>query len=193
MASGKWPWPRDLENNARTVAVAELDQLGWLVGNWVDESQDALVRTTYRWSETQAVFCSAASSVQVHGRPGDERQPAHRLGSGGAATAVVGLRLGGRLCRRLWAGQGSDWLVKSSGATRDGRINSATNVYHRLGADRYSYKSRDRVIGGQLSEDIETIAVREPPPSDQVSRHASCENLLAIVSRRSIEPKVSAR
>jgi hypothetical protein len=74
----------------------------------------------------------------------------------------------GGFAEGLWTRQGSEWMVKMSGSTRDGRINSSTSVYQPQGPDRYSYVSRDRVIGGRLGENIATIATREPPlPSKQ--------------------------
>lgn len=160
---GQWQMvlAHDLESS-EAIASAELEQLGWLVGSWIDETPEAVVRTTFRWSETRQYLFSHFS-VQVHGKP--VMTGTQRIGWDPLARQLRSWVFDseGGYTEGLWTGKGGDWLVKSSGATRDGRINSATNVYHRLSADRYSFKSRDRVLGGKLSEDIETIAVREPP------------------------------
>jgi uncharacterized protein (TIGR02246 family) len=161
---GRWQMAlaRDLENN-EGAGAAELDQLDWLVGNWVDESPEALVQTTYRWAESRK-FLLGQFVIQIHGRKvmsGSERigwDPVARQLRSWVFDSEGGFAEG------LWTRQASQWMVKTSGATRDGRINSATNVYRRLGSDRFAFQSRDRVVGGRLGEDIETIAAREPPP-----------------------------
>ena len=160
---GQWQMAlaHDLENNEGTGA-AELDQLGWLVGSWVDESPEALVQTNYRWAESRK-FLLGQFIIQIHGRrvmSGTERigwDPVARQLRSWVFDSEGGFAEG------LWTRHASQWMVKMSGATRDGRINSATNIYQRLGSDRFAYKSRDRVVGGRLGEDIEAIAAREPP------------------------------
>jgi uncharacterized protein (TIGR02246 family) len=160
---GKWQMAlaRDLENS-ESVASAELEQLGWMVGSWLDESPEALVRTNYRWSESRQ-YLFGQFTVQIHGR--QVMTGTERIGWDPIARQLRSWIFDseGGFAEGLWTRQGSEWLVKTSGCTRDGRINSATNVYRPLGSDRYSYKSRDRVIGGRLGEDIETTGVREPP------------------------------
>jgi uncharacterized protein (TIGR02246 family) len=160
---GKWQMAlaRDLENS-ESVASAELEQLGWLVGRWLDESPEALVRTSYRWSDTRQ-YLFGQFSVQIHGK--QVMTGTERIGWDPVARQLRSWIFDseGGFAEGLWTLQGSEWMVKTTGCTRDGRINSATNIYRRQGADRYSYKSRDRVIGGRLGEDIETIGVREPP------------------------------
>ncbi|HEY5311044.1 MAG TPA: SgcJ/EcaC family oxidoreductase [Pirellulales bacterium] len=160
---GKWQMAlaRDLENS-ESEAAAELEQLGWLVGSWLDESPEALVRTNYRWSESRQ-YLFGQFTVQIHGR--QVMTGTERIGWDPVAQQLRSWIFDseGGFAEGLWTRQGSEWMVKSSGSTRDGRVNSATNVYRRLGSDRYAYRSRDRVMAGRLGEDIETIAVREPP------------------------------
>ena len=70
----------------------------------------------------------------------------------------------GGFAESLWTRQGDQWLVKLTGVSHDGWVGSATNVYTRLGPDKYSYQSRDRVQGNQIVDDTpEVIIVREPP------------------------------
>ena len=73
---------------------------------------------------------------------------------------------------RLWTASPTDssdgavdrWIVKMSGVTHDGRVGSATNIYTRLGDDRYSFESRDRVVGGIPAPSLpEIIVSREAP------------------------------
>ena len=58
---------RDLPDEAAS-AEEELKQLRWLIGDWVDESPDALVLTSYRWADDHRSILSEFK-VQIGGRP----------------------------------------------------------------------------------------------------------------------------
>jgi hypothetical protein len=64
----------------------------------------------------------------------------------------------------LWTREKNRWTVKLSGVTRSGQVGSSTNVYKRLGPDKFSFESHDRVVGGGLAEPTqEFVVVRAPP------------------------------
>ena len=76
---GKWQIAsdRDLPDDEAT-SKSELDQLGWLVGSWVDESPEGLVKTSYQWAENHH-FLLGEFTVQIAGKP---RSPARNASAG---------------------------------------------------------------------------------------------------------------
>ena len=66
---GKWltASAKDLPDEEPTPEE-QLKQLEWTIGDWVDESPDALVMTSYRWTDNQCYILSDFK-VQTGGRP----------------------------------------------------------------------------------------------------------------------------
>ena len=54
-------WPivsiRDFADESATTPHDQLQPLAWLIGDWVNESSDAAVKISYRWSEDGRIFC----------------------------------------------------------------------------------------------------------------------------------------
>ena len=46
-----------------------LEELEWLVGEWLDQSSDSTVHATCRWSPKTRISCSAISPIHVQGQP----------------------------------------------------------------------------------------------------------------------------
>ena len=161
---GKWQMAsaRDLESNEVT-ATHELERLAWLVGEWVDESAEAVVKTTYRWTESHK-FIVGDFTIHIRGKPA--LIGSQRIGWDPLAKQIRSWVFDseGGFSEGLWTRDKNKWTVKLSGVTRDGRGGSSTNVYTRLGSDKFSFESHDRVVGGELAEPTKKfIVVRAPP------------------------------
>ena len=59
----------------------------------------------------------------------------------------------------VWTRNGDQWIIKLTGVTHDGKPASATNVLTRAAKDRMTWQSRDRVIGGEMTPNIEEITI----------------------------------
>lgn len=164
-------------------AEAQLQQLDWLVGEWVDENSDTLVHTTYYWSEDKRYLFSKYS-VQRAGQPRTEglqrigwdphRQQLHSWTFNNTGGFTEG----------LWSRSGDHWIVKITGVLGDGRVRSATNILTRHGPDHASYQSRDRINGGEVQPDLAPVPiVRKPPqpslPKSEVPAAAQAEDKAA--------------
>ncbi|HEX4142188.1 MAG TPA: SgcJ/EcaC family oxidoreductase [Pirellulales bacterium] len=168
---GKWLTGVARELPDDETGAQTLEQLGWLVGSWVDESPEALVKTSYRWTDNH-LFLVGEFDVHIAGRAA--MSGTHRIGWDPLAKKIHSWVFDseGGFGESLWtvtqtdpdSGAPRQWMVKMSGVTHEGAVGSATNLYTRLGDDRYSFQSHDRVIGGQRSEDTpEMIVAREAP------------------------------
>jgi uncharacterized protein (TIGR02246 family) len=138
-------------------------ELEWLVGDWVEESEDAVVNTSVAWTDG-GNFLLRSFDVRVTGKPaltGTQRigwDPLTRQikswvfdGNGGHGEG-------------LWMRQGDQWVIKATGVRPDGRVATATQVLTFVNKDTLRWKSIDRTLGGEISQDIdEVVMVRKPP------------------------------
>jgi uncharacterized protein (TIGR02246 family) len=144
-----------------------LKELEWLVGDWVNESQDAVVRTTCKWS-TDGNFLVREFMMKTRGRTvmnGTQRigwDPVRRQFKTWIFDSEGGFGEG------YWTRNGDRWVIKAEGVRQDGQPASATNIITRLGKDRASWQSVDRTIGGVAVPGVDEFTiVRVPPDAGQ--------------------------
>jgi uncharacterized protein (TIGR02246 family) len=161
---GRWLQAAVRDELAHDLTPHErLKALEWLVGDWVNESQDAVVHTTCKWTD-DGNFLVRDFTMKTRGEPvlsGTQRigwDPLTRRfktwifdSEGGHGDGSV-------------TNDGDRWVIKVEGVGRDGLPSSATNIVTRLGKDRMSWQSVDRTLGGSAIDGIdEFVVVRTPP------------------------------
>ena len=157
---------KDYEAESENLTANDhLQELAWLVGEWIEESPDSVVHTVCRWHDSDN-FLMQEFQVQI----------------GGEIAMSGTMRIGWDAVRKqfkswvfdshgghaegLWLRDGDEWIVKSQGATAAGETASATNVYRQIDGDTLGWRSLERVIDGERQEDIDEIVVkRRPPPA----------------------------
>lgn len=154
---------RDLPDTSGSPAehLAELD---WLVGEWMDESDEATVHTSCEWDENHA-FLLRTFVIEVNG----ERtlSGSQRIGWDAAAGQIKSwaFEADGGHSVGYWSRSGNQWLTKTTAVLPDGRRASSTQVTTRTGPDTMTWSSIERTIGGEVVPDLPLIAVvRRPPP-----------------------------
>jgi uncharacterized protein (TIGR02246 family) len=144
-----------------------LKALEWLVGEWIDESQDSHVATSIKWSE-DGNFILADFQVNVagvgvvRGRQRIGWDPRSEQFKSWVFDSEGGHGEG------LWSQVGDEWVVKVQGVRPDGTAVSMTNVYTPLNADSYGFRSVDRIAGNEAMPNVVATVVRRPP-TPQVS------------------------
>jgi uncharacterized protein (TIGR02246 family) len=140
-----------------------LKELEWLVGDWVNESQDTVVSTTCKWA-MGGNFLDREFTMKTKGQPvlsGTQRigwDPVRRQFKTWIFDSEGGHGEG------FWTHNGNRWVIKVEGVGRDGHPASATNIITRLGKDRLGWQSVDRTLGGSAIAGIdEFVVVRTPP------------------------------
>lgn len=154
---------RDLPIPPPTPAE-HLQGLAWLVGTWVDENSDALVQTTFRWSDDQN-FLLSEFTMQVGSNP--PLKGTQRIGWDPRTNELRAWTFysDGGFGEAVWTRDGNRWISKTLGVSRGGRVASATNILTQTGKDHATFQSRDRIAGGVAVPDIaEVPIVRKPPP-----------------------------
>jgi uncharacterized protein (TIGR02246 family) len=152
----------ELQPKALT-AHDHLKELEWLVGDWVNESQDAVVHTTCKWT-ADGNFLVREFTMKTRGEPvlsGTQRigwDPTRRQFKTWVFDSEGGFGEG------YWTRNGNQWVIKAEGTRQDGQHASATNIITQLGKDRASWQSVDRTVGGEALPGInEFTIVRKPP------------------------------
>lgn len=161
---GRWLQSAVRDENARELSAHDhLKELEWLVGEWVNESQDAVVHTTCKWTDDHN-FLLRDFTVKTQGR--SVLSGSQRIGwdplRGQFKTWVFDSE--GGFGEGYWSNDGNRWVVKVEGVRQDGKSASATTILTRLSKDRIEWRSVDRTLGGAaVAEEDEFVVVRKPP------------------------------
>jgi uncharacterized protein (TIGR02246 family) len=164
---GKWRLAelRDTPEPDEDVTPYErLRELEWMVGDWVNEGEEAKVSSSVKWADNQS-FLVRTYSIELPGqKPMTGTMFVGWSPQSDQIKSWVFDSAGGH-GEGLWTrASDTSWVVKASGTLRDGRTTSATQIHTVLGKDSVKTASIDRIIGGQIAPDMpEIVMVRKPP------------------------------
>jgi uncharacterized protein (TIGR02246 family) len=164
---GKWlvaeirEYPAPVED---VSSYERLEELEWMLGDWVDESDNVKATSNVRWADNKS-FLIRTYQVEVKG----EKATSGTVFMGwdpqtGQIKSWVFDSEGGH-GEGLWTRTGEkEWIVKAQGVLRDGRPTSATQIHTVLNKDSAKTSSIDRIVGGLIAPDIaDVVMVRKPP------------------------------
>ncbi|MDR3635221.1 MAG: SgcJ/EcaC family oxidoreductase [Isosphaeraceae bacterium] len=140
-----------------------LKELEWLVGDWVEETGDAVVLTSVAWTDNKN-FLLRSFDVRIKGKPA--LTGTQRIGWDPLTKQIKSWVFDSRggHGEGLWTRSGDQWAVKAIGVRPDGRVATATQVLTYVNKDTLRWKSFDRTLGGEIEQDIdEVVMVRKPP------------------------------
>lgn len=142
----------------------KLEQLAWLEGDWIDECEESVVTTSYRWAANGRYlvgqFLAATDDGEMQGTIQIGWDPQAKQLRSWVFDSEGGFATG------LWARHEDTWVVKLSGVLSNGQTTTATHRITRTGAEVAEMESRDRVIGGVLIPDGDPVTMfrRGPKP-----------------------------
>ena len=139
-----------------------LRDLEWLVGDWVDESSDSVVETSYRWNDNKS-FLLQEFTVRVKGQKvvsGSQRIGWDPLTKHIKAWVFDG---DGGYGESLWSNVDDSWVISAKVVRSDGKIVTARHHLTRTGADRMAYQSVHRLAGDERLPDMAVTVVRKAP------------------------------
>jgi len=164
---GKWRIAEIREYAAPAADVSpyeRLRELEWMVGDWVDESDNNRVQSNVRWADNQS-YLVRTYHIEIQG----EKKSSGTMFIGwdpqsGQIKSWLFDSQGGH-GEALWTRTGEkEWVVKAQGVLRDGRPTSATQIHTIINKDSVKTSSIDRIIGGQVAPDIiDVVMVRKAP------------------------------
>ena len=141
---------RDLPAPPEDVPPAErLKELEWMVGDWVDESPDATVRSTVRWGDNRA-YLVRNSTVQVGAEKSSSLMILGWDPRSGQLHSWIFDSDGGHGEGTWTRASDKQWIIRAEGVQRDGTANSATQFLTLVNKDAVKTSSVDRVVGDEV-------------------------------------------
>jgi uncharacterized protein (TIGR02246 family) len=169
---GRWLHARIRDEPETEVSPHErLLELEWMLGDWVNESDDALVSTTCTWSK-DGNFLLREFDVKDEGRI--TLSGTQRIGWDAQKeqfrTWVFDTE--GGFAEGLLYRDADHWVIKSTGSRADGTPVSVTSTITVLGKDRMRWESSDRTLGGAPIPDTDRFDLvrRGPVPASKLPR-----------------------
>ena len=162
--NGRWMFDSIEE---RSVAVPDnageaLADLQWLVGRWIDTSDEVQVDTVFRWTNN-GNFLLRSYSVSLPGIV--SRQGTQIIGWDPRSNEIRSWSFNsdGSFGDGTWSKNGSDWLIKSTQTLPDGRAASGTFVLSPQDADQFSMKLIGHEIEGLPQPSKPAVVTRRVP------------------------------
>jgi uncharacterized protein (TIGR02246 family) len=154
---------RDLEPNSHAIPIPErLKPLEFLIGDWVDEAEEAIVASNYRWGEDRQCILHEFA-VKRAGRPlikGTQRIGWDPLGQ---TIKSWSFDSAGGHSEGTWTWDRDHWIIKLTGVGAMGGTSSATVFLTPVGKDGYRWQSKNRIMAGESLPDMSVTIVRRPP------------------------------
>jgi uncharacterized protein (TIGR02246 family) len=171
---GKWRTAEIRESAAPAADITSyerLRELEWMVGDWVDESENNKVTASVRWADNQS-YLVRTYTVEIQGEKASSGT--QFIGwdpQSGQIKSWVFDSEGGH-GEALWTHtEPNRWVLKAQGVLRDGRPSSATQIHTIINKDSVKSSSIERIIGGQAAPDIvDLVMVRKPPQPGSAGR-----------------------
>ncbi len=167
--NGKW-LAASVRNHApqgRREHQAHVQQLNWLIGDWVDEGDDAVVQFACE-STDNGNFLVRSFTIHVAGQ--DAMTGTQRIGwdplTGKLRTWIFDSE--GSFGEGCWYRRIDDeverWILKTSGVMADGQTASSTSIYTFINDNTMTWQSVDHEIGGAQQPDSEIVTIVRSAP-----------------------------
>lgn len=157
---GKWLLDsvRETTLPAAGSASEQLRELGWLVGKWIDEDENAVVESEYSWGVNQVFLINRFT---VYSGDTIAMQGTQIIGWDAAAKSIRSWAFDteGGFAEGTWKRDGDRWTITSKATLPDGKRGSAVNVLRRIDDNHCSWQSTARQIDGELLPNTDEIEI----------------------------------
>lgn len=152
---------REIHDDPIPTPHDHLMPLSWLVGDWINEGSDAVVKISYRWSDDEN-YLLGDYSVVVGGKP--TMKSTQRIGWNPVTQKIHSWLFDsdGGFSEGEWTEVEEGWLVKSRSVITDGRTGSATLSFIPKDKERFLLRGLDRIVGDEHAEDFEVTVTKRP-------------------------------
>ena len=145
-------------SNASASNYQYLQPLEWLVGEWIDDSEDAIVESTCQWSKNNNFLTvnfriSAPDMETLEGTQVIGYDPSRQRIRSWTFNSDGGFSQG------TWTLLNDQWIVHQSSVLPDGQTSMATNVFAPENLNEFRWKSTERNQDGNPQADVDWIKV----------------------------------
>lgn len=151
------PAPSNYEN---------LKELEWMIGSWVDESDEAIAETQCVWSKNKN-FITKTFKISVPGiNPLEGTQV---IGFDASRNRIRSWTFDsdGGFAEGFWTRKDNKWEVKSSQVLPDGRVASSTNILELVDNNQFTWKSIGREVEGEYLPNVDAVTVHRLMEEDE--------------------------
>ncbi|HUG18067.1 MAG TPA: SgcJ/EcaC family oxidoreductase [Planctomycetaceae bacterium] len=171
-SEGKWlaASVRDYAPKDRRQHRLQLEQLDWLLGDWVDEAEDSVITFSCQ-SVDNGNFLLRQFTILIGGE--EVMSGTQRIGwdplTGKLRTWIFDSE--GSYGEGSWHRDGDRWILKCTGVMPDGQTASSTSIYTSINSHTMTWQLVDHEIAGvqQPDSEIYSIVRQAPPPAPLVS------------------------
>jgi hypothetical protein len=147
-------------------AASPLEELAWMVGDWVDQDEDATIESSVNWTKNGKFLTRSFRVTLKNGAPHSGMQligwdPAEKTIRSWTYDAEGGFG------EERWRRSGDRWTIRTKYTLPDGKRGSATNVMRRIDDNTYTWRSVNRIVGGALQPDIDEVTVVRKPTAEE--------------------------
>jgi uncharacterized protein (TIGR02246 family) len=194
---GKWKLDSVHETEvAAPAAVAEspLQELAWLVGQWVDADSKTAAEANVAWTKNRTFLNYSFRAAA----PGLDDLEGTQVVGYDAATGTIRSWMfdsDGGFGEGAWTPKDGGWVVRFRQTLPDGRTASSTNIYTRVDDDTWTWRSIGRKLDGEFLPNTEEVTMRrKPAPKAEAAPPATTVTPRAEVkSPADAKPKIPAK
>ncbi len=156
---GRWKLNtvRETDVPETQAASSQLQELAWLVGDWVDDSPEADDTASVTWTKNKT-FLTYAFKISAPGTD-DVLEGTQVIGWDPAAGTIRSWMFDsdGGFGEGVWSKHENTWVVKFNQVLPDGRKASATNIYKLVDGNTFVWKSIGRKLDKQFLPNIDEV------------------------------------
>ena len=156
----------------RAVSASEnpLNELAWMVGDWIDADEHATIESSVKWSKNDAFLIRSFRVSNLAAEPLSGMQviawdPAEKRIRSWTYDSRGGFG------EESWSRSGDHWSMRTKFTRPDGSRASAVHVMTRASDDSFRWKSVSRVIDGSLQPDIDEVTVVRKSTESNATAH----------------------
>jgi hypothetical protein len=166
------PADKDVNRTSQDVppqsepAASPLEELAWMVGDWVDQDEDATIESSVNWTKNGKFL---TRSFRVTLKDGALHSGVQFIGWDPAEKTIRSWTYDaeGGFGEERWRRTGDRWTIRTKYTLPDGKLGSATNVMRRIDDDTYTWRSVNRIVGRALQPDIDEVTVVRKPTAEE--------------------------
>ena len=157
---GKWLLDRLTDKTKEVIPThyEQLKPLEWMVGSWINESEDADVELECSWSANKN-FLTRAFKISIDDQL--DFSGVQIIGWDPAAKAIRSWTFDSNGCfaEGNWKFQGDRWFISNHGVLPDGRTASMINVLKQVDDQSLTWQTIERSAGDELLPNIDEIEI----------------------------------
>ena len=144
-----------------------LEDLEWMVGEWVDATGDAMVSVNCRWGKNKTFLIR---SIVASNGDDIDFQATQVVGWDAAQRTIRSwtFDVEGGFAQGTWSYADGKWSIKAKATGPDGKRSTSTSVITPKDDGSFTWESRNRVLAGELLPNIPPISMvrAEANPSE---------------------------